>query len=178
MELGETIPVLSNWFYFHFTENNGMAFGIEFGGKTGKIILSLFRITAVFIIALYISKLHQTRAHAGLIISVSLVFAGAIGNIIDSVFYGVVFSDSTTRQVASLFPEVGGYSDLLHGRVVDMLYLPVLEGKYPGWMPFKGDEHFVFFSPVFNIADAAISSGVIMLLFFQKRFINTINGHW
>lgn len=175
MELGETIPVFKDWFYLHFTENNGMAFGLEFGGKIGKIFLSLFRIAAVFAIAWYIKKLLTEKAHPVLLISVSLVFAGAVGNIMDSVFYGIVFSDSTSQQVASFLPEMGGYSSLLHGRVVDMFYLPLIESHYPGWFPIKAGDPFVFFSPVFNIADAAITSGVLLLLFFQKKFLHSLN---
>lgn len=175
MELGETIPVFKEWFYLHFTENNGMAFGLEFGGKTGKILLSLVRITAVIAIGWYITRLYRERAHPGLIISISLVFAGAIGNIIDSVFYGVVFSSSSTREVASLFPEIGGYSNYLQGRVVDMFYLPLFDARIPSWFPLKAEENFTFFSPVFNFADAAISAGVIMLLFMQKKFVDSLN---
>lgn len=177
MELGETIPVLPDWFYLHFTENNGMAFGLEIGGKAGKLALSLFRIIAVFAIGWYIKMLYKQYPHPGLLISVSLVFAGAVGNITDSIFYGVVFSDSTAQQVAGFFPEMGGYSSLLHGRVVDMLYLPIFQGQFPDWFPFNPGQPFTFFSPVFNIADAAITSGVIILLFFQKTFLETLNNY-
>jgi len=125
MFLGQEIPVLGNWFIIHFTENNGMAFGYEFAGSFGKIFLSLFRIFAVALIAWYLHKLIKSKAPILVIISISMVFAGAIGNIIDSAFYGIIFNNSF-YQVATLFPEGGGYSNFLHGKVVDMLYFPVM----------------------------------------------------
>ncbi|MFP3861277.1 MAG: lipoprotein signal peptidase, partial [Bacteroidales bacterium] len=152
--LGEEIPVFNDWFIIHFTENNGMAFGMEFFGKKGKVFLSLFRIVAVIGIGWYLRYLIKQKSPMGMIACVSLIFAGAIGNIIDSVFYGVIFNDSY-HQVAQLFPEDGGYSSLLHGKVVDMLYFPVLKGHYPEWFPFKANDPFIFFRPVFNIADSA-----------------------
>jgi len=173
MRLGEDIHVLGNWFIIHFTENYGMAFGMEFGGETGKIILTLFRILAIGFIAWYIYFLSKKKAHQGLIISVALIFAGALGNIIDSVFYGVLFSDSL-MQTASFLPADGGYAGLLHGRVVDMLYFPILQGHFPAWFPFWGGEHFIFFRPVFNIADTAITIGVFSIIIFQKRFFKNL----
>lgn len=171
MILGQEYHILGNWFIIHFTENNGMAFGMEFGGNWGKIILSLFRIVAVFAIGWYLNSLIRQKVHVGLAIAVSMIFAGAIGNIIDSVFYGMIFSDSY-YQVAELFPVAGGYSSFLHGRVVDMFYFPILQGIYPGWFPFWAGEQFIFFRPVFNIADSSITIGVMIILFFQKRFFN------
>lgn len=167
--LGEEIPVFGNWFILHFTENNGMAFGLELAGEFGKIILSLFRIIAVIGIGWYLTTLIREKSHKGLIISISMVMAGAIGNIIDSAFYGMIFNESY-GQVAMMFPPNGGYSSFLHGRVVDMLYFPVINTHLPSWSPIWPNEHFIFFRPVFNIADSSITVGVFIILFFQKRF--------
>ena len=170
MTLGQEINVVGNWFIFHFTENEGMAFGITFGGATGKLILSIFRIIAVIIIGYYIYRLRKKSPHPGLVISFSLIMAGALGNIIDSAVYGLIFNQSSYHTVASLFPPEGGYSSFLHGKVVDMLYFPVIDTILPGWVPFRGGQQFIFFRPVFNIADSSITTGVFMLLFFQKKF--------
>jgi len=170
MTLGDEIHVLGNWFILHFTENEGMAFGITFGGAAGKLALSIFRIIAVIIIAIYISKLSKRSSHPGLILSFSLIMAGALGNILDSAFYGLIFSASSYHTVATLFPADGGYASFLHGKVVDMFYFPVVDTILPEWVPFRGGERFIFFRPVFNIADASITTGVFMLLIFQKRF--------
>jgi len=170
MTLGQEIPVLGNWFILHFTENEGMAFGITFGGETGKLILSIFRIIAVIIIGFYIYRLRQRSPHPGLVVSFALIMAGALGNIIDSAFYSLIFSKSSYHTVAMIFPPEGGYASFLHGKVVDMLYFPVIDTILPEWVPFRGGERFIFFRPVFNIADASISSGVFLLLIFQKKF--------
>lgn len=170
MTLGESIPVFGNWFILHFTENAGMAFGFEFAGEYGKLLLSIFRIIAVVFIGIYLFKITQHAAPAGLIGSVSLILAGALGNIIDSMFYGMIFSESYFSQVAVAFPEGGGYAAFLHGRVVDMLYFPIIQTHLPDWFPFWGGNEFIFFRPVFNVADSAITSGVFILLVFQKRF--------
>lgn len=166
--LGEEIPVFS-WFIIHFTENNGMAYGLEFGGNIGKTILSLFRIVAVLGIIIYLIYLIRKKSTRGLIVSVSLILAGAIGNIIDSLFYGMIFTDSFYR-VAEIFPASGGYSTFLHGKVVDMLYFPLIQTHYPEWFPIWAGEEFIFFRPVFNLADSAITVGVFIILIFQKKF--------
>lgn len=168
MYLGQEFPVFGNWFYIHFTENPGMAFGMEFGGEFGKLALSLFRIIAVTVIGFYLFRLPKTT-HKGLKISAALIFAGAVGNIIDSVFYGVIFNDSF-NQLATFFPAEGGYESLLHGRVVDMFWFPLFDGTFPDWFPIWGGEDFLFFRPVFNVADAAISVGIGLVFIFQKKF--------
>lgn len=170
MTLGQEINVIGNWFILHFTENEGMAFGFTFGGAAGKLILSIFRIIAVIIIGYYIYHLRKKSPHPGLIFSFSLIMAGALGNIIDSAFYGLIFNESSFHSVATLFPPEGGYNSFLHGKVVDMLYFPVIETTLPGWVPLWGGQPFTFFRPVFNIADSSITTGVMLLLIFQKKF--------
>ena len=170
MTLGESIPIINNFFFIKFIENPGMAFGIDIPGAFGKLSLTLFRILAAIGIGFYLRSLIIHKAHSGLIICLSLVMAGAIGNIIDSTFYGLIFTESNYFAPSLIFPEGGGYASLLHGKVVDMLYFHVLEGTYPNWLPFIGGNEFVFFRPIFNIADSSISCGVIAILIFQKRF--------
>ncbi|MBW6498399.1 MAG: lipoprotein signal peptidase [Bacteroidales bacterium] len=170
MTLGQSIPVLGNWFYLHFTENYGMAFGMEFSGEYGKLALSLFRIVALGFIGWYTHKLVKKDAPAGLLVCMGLIFAGALGNILDSAFYGLIFSESFFYQAAQMFPEGGGYATFLHGKVVDMFYFPIIRGFFPQWFPFWSGQEFVFFRPVFNVADAAITLGVFTMLIFQKRF--------
>jgi len=170
MTLGQEYKILGDWFIIHFTENNGMAFGLEFGGEAGKLALSLFRIAAVIGIAYGLHYMVKKKYHRGFILNVSLIFAGAMGNIIDSSFYGMIFSESTWFEKASLFPAGGGYSSLLHGKVVDMLYFPIIKGDFPSWFPIWGGEDFLFFRPVFNIADSAITVGVALILIYQKRY--------
>ena len=174
MILGQEYKILGDWFIIHFTENNGMAFGMEFWGKGGKIFLTLFRIAAVIAIGWYIKSLIRQEAPKMVIICVSLIMAGAIGNILDSVFYGVIF-DESFYQIANLFPSDGGYSTWLQGRVVDMLYFPVIKGNYPEWIPFCGGQRFIFFRPVFNIADSAITIGVAYILLFERAFFKYKN---
>ncbi|MFC3559895.1 lipoprotein signal peptidase [Pedobacter jamesrossensis] len=154
MYLGQEFNIIGKWFIIHFTENNGMAFGMEFGGEFGKLALSLFRIAAVAGIGYGLHYLIKHKYHRGLILNVALIFSGALGNIIDSVFYGKIY----------------GYETWFHGRVVDMLYFPIAEGHFPSWIPIWGGDEFVFFRPVFNLADAAISVGVILILIFQKNY--------
>jgi len=173
MTLYEQIPVLGQWGILHFVENNGMAFGLALPGSLGKILLTSFRIVAVIGIGFYLRHLIRTGAHKGLIITLSMVMAGALGNIIDSVFYGLIFSDSTPLTAATLFPEGGGYAPLLHGKVVDMFYFPVLKGNYPDW--FRGGASFIFFRPVFNIADSSITVAVAIILFNQRRFFKHVS---
>ena len=161
-----------NWFKILFIENNGMAFGMELGdGKIGKTILSLFRIVAVIGIGWYILKLIREKAPTGVLFSFALIFCGAIGNIFDSLFYGMIFNDSH-YQVATLFPSEGGYSSFLHGKVVDMLYFPLIEGTFPDWFPIWGGENFLFFRPVFNFADSYITIGVLILILFYRKFFS------
>lgn len=171
MHLGEEYNVIGNWFIIHFIENNGMAFGMEFAGEFGKVFLTVFRIFAIGTLGWYLNKLVKKQANFGLILSFSLILTGALGNILDSVFYGVLFSESTFFSVATFLPEGGGYAGLLHGKVVDMFYFPIIESYYPDWVPFMGGKDFIFFRPVFNIADSAITIGVLILILFQRKFL-------
>lgn len=173
LEIGQEIHLFGNWGILHFIENNGMAFGMEMGGKPGKFILSLFRIFAIFGIGWFLNSLIKKTAYTGLILAVSAIMAGAIGNIIDSAFYGMIFSDSF-HNPAVLFPPEGGYSSFLHGKVVDMFYFPIINTHWPEWSPIRPGESFVFFRPVFNIADSAITCGVISILLFQKKMFRDL----
>ena len=170
---GEGHDVLGHWFKLHFVENEGMAWGWKFGGEFGKVLLTVFRLIAVIWGTFLLRGFIRKNYHKGFIICAALIYAGALGNLIDSLFYGLIFSASPpfSGTVAQLFPKEGGYAGLFHGKVVDMLYFPIIEDKhYPSWMPFVGGDEFTFFRPVFNIADAAISSGVIAILIFQNKF--------
>lgn len=166
---GDEIHVIGNWFILHFIENYGMAFGMQLAGNYGKILLSLFRIIAIGAIGYYLYTLIKQNSHKLLIITISMILAGAIGNLIDSMFYGLIFSESSPGQVAELFPEGGGYATFLHGKVVDMFYFPIIDTTLPDWVPFWGGGRFTFFDPVFNIADSSISIGVCILIVFQKK---------
>lgn len=166
MFLHEQIPILGNKFQLYFIENEGMAFGMSYGGETGKLILSLFRIAAVTFITYYLIRLiKKPETKKGLVISLALILAGAFGNIVDSVFYGVIFNESAyhLRNVAEFMPDGGGYAAILHGKVVDMLYFPLFEFEL-------GGRTFKFFEPIFNLADSAITAGVIMILVWHRRY--------
>lgn len=168
--LSEEVNVSGNWFKIHFLENYGMAFGIEFGGNWGKIILTLFRIIFCGVIIYYISTLIKSKSHLGYTISWAMILVGALGNIIDSVFYGVLFSASDNWSLAQFMPAEGGYASWFHGSVVDMLYFPIIHGHFPNWFPIWSGESFEFFRPVFNVADATISIGFVLILLFQNDF--------
>ena len=172
MYLGEEIPILDGFFKLHFIENEGMAFGMSWGPDRGKLALTLFRILAVLFVGYLLHRVIRGKKPIGLVISLSLILAGALGNIIDSLFYGIIFSASQwgSYQPAVFLPPDGGYAPLFHGKVVDMLFFPLIEGRYPEYLPFLGGRDFLFFRPVFNIADSSISIGVFIILIFQKRF--------
>lgn len=174
MGYGDEISILGlDWALLHFVENNGMAFGLSLGGDIGKLILSVFRIIAVLFLTYYIKVLIEAKASMGLLCSFALILAGAIGNIIDSAFYGLIFSDSYHGGLAEMFPEGGGYAGFLYGRVVDMFYFPLFSGRFPEWLPIWGGEHYLFFRPVFNIADIAITSGVLSIILFHRGFFSS-----
>ncbi len=165
--LGEDLRIAS-WFHLYFIENNGMAFGMEIGSK---LLLTLFRIIAVAALGWYIVKIKDREdVKRGFIVCLALILAGAAGNIIDCVLYGVLFNNPLPPQVAEFLPAAGGYGTLLHGLVVDMLYFPLFSFNWPDWMPIVGGEHFLFFQPVFNIADAAITVGILTLIIFFSKF--------
>lgn len=172
MTIGESFPVLGDWFQIYFIENNGMAFGWEFGAEFGKIALGIFRLIAVALFFYLIYYLNKKKVKFGPLFGISLITAGALGNIIDGMFYGMIFSESTFTQVATLFPESGGYAGFMQGKVVDMLYFPLF--TFPEWMPFFGGQ--IFFSPIFNIADSAITIGFLYLLIFQWNFLKNIDN--
>lgn len=172
--LGDDIHVF-NWFKILFVENNGMAWGTKISDftdliseRTAKVALTLFRVIAIFGIGYWLVNTIRTKGPKLLIICIALIFAGAMGNIIDSIFYGMIFNDSI-GQIAQLFPPEGGYDTYLHGNVVDMLYFPIWKGFLPEWIPFVGGDYFTFFEPVFNVADMAISTGFIMLIVFNRK---------
>ena len=177
MEYGQEFLIFGlEWARIHFVENKGMAFGMSFGGDAGKLALSLFRIVAVGFIIYIIRQLIQSKEGLGVLVCFALILAGALGNIIDSVFYGMIFSDSPYHGgLAELFPDEGGYGKFLHGKVVDMFYFPLFEIGLPKWLPFWGGQPFEFFRPVFNVADSAISVGIALLLIFYRQFFITEN---
>lgn len=175
LSMGQEVNIFGEWFKIHFTENNGMAFGMEFGGAAGKVALSLFRIVAVSAIGWYIYKMVKAGEESlGVILGISAIFAGALGNILDSLYYGVLFGESSWLQVAEFMPKGGGYAAPLFGRVVDMLYFPLIEGTFPSWMPLWGGEEFMFFRPVFNFADSSITLGVTYMILFQRNFFKRL----
>jgi signal peptidase II len=158
MYLGEEVSVCGNWFILHFTENNGIAFGYEMPGKSGKLFLTLFRVLAAGIIAYYLIKIIRDNLPMGFIISLCLIFVGAVGNIVDSIFYGLLFK----------------YGKIFHGRVVDMLYFPVIKAHYPQWLPLWGGQELIFFRPVFNLSDTAITVGVFSILIFYSKLLKKV----
>ena len=168
MPEGHSIHLLGSKAQLYFVENEGMATGLELGGSWGKIILTLFRLAAVIFGAFYIQKLIKQKYHRGFIVCAALIFAGALGNLIDSLFYGLIFEESTTTHVAHIFP-AHGYATFLHGKVVDMFYFPLIRTHFPRWLPFWGGHEFNFFDDIFNIADASISVGVIYIILFQRK---------
>ena len=179
MTLGEEIPVMGSWFKLLFIENEGMAFGWMGGGGVMKLVLSLFRIVAVVALLVILFRLAKKNTKFGVLFGIALITAGALGNFIDCVFYGRIFSESTFQQVATLFPDGGGYASWLHGRVVDMLYFPVIDvaKENAAWLPdffFGPDNHFIFFRPIFNLADAAITVGVFYMILFQWKCLKTL----
>ncbi len=170
--LNEAHNVLGNWARLYFVENEGMAYGWKFGGQAGKMLLTLFRLAAVVFGVWYLRSIIQKKYHRGFIICAALIFAGALGNLIDSMFYGIIFEESYPGHLAAMFPKQG-YAGFLHGKVVDMLYFPIIrDAHFPKWVPVWGGDDFEFFRPIFNLADASISTGVITILVFQKRFFN------
>ncbi len=164
---GEEV-VIFDWFRIHFIENNGMAWGAEFGGKAGKLFLTIFRLFAITGIGYWLYTSIKKNAHTILIVAISLIFAGAMGNIIDSVFYGTIFNTPGGSNLATLFSDEP-YGKLFFGKVVDMLYFPIWSGNLPSWLPFYGGKHFTFFNAIFNVADTAISTGVGLLIIFNKK---------
>ena len=173
MAYGQGFSILGlDWAQIHFVENDGMAFGIKFWGKTGKLLLSLFRLFAIGLLIYLVEHLIRTKEKFGLIICFAFILAGAIGNMMDSAFYGMIFSSSEpyTGNVAKMFPEGGGYENFLYGKVVDMLYFPMVDTTIPEWFPFWAGSRFQFFKPVFNLADTSISVGVIAIFLFYRGF--------
>ena len=170
MSLHESIHVF-DWFYITFIENMGMAFGMQLGSK---IVLSLFRVVAIIALSYYIWLEVKRKARTGYIVCLSMVLAGAAGNLIDCMFYGLIFNESSPYYVSYFVPFGTGYAPFLMGKVVDMFYFPLIETEWPLWMPFVGGEHFVFFSPVFNFADSSISVSVVLLLLFYRQEISKI----
>lgn len=171
MTLHEQIEILS-WFKIVFIENNGMAYGMEIGSK---LVLSLFRVVAVGVLGYYIAQQVRKQARWGYVICLSMVLAGAAGNIFDSAFYGLIFNASSEFYKSYFVPFGTGYAPFLMGKVVDMFYFPIIDTYWPQWVPFVGGDHFIFFSPVFNFADACISVGVIVLLLFYRRELGTLS---
>lgn len=171
MTLGEAKRV-TDWFYIEFIENNGMAYGMKF---INKLVLSLFRLFAIGFIGYYLAKIiKKNEAPIGYIVLIAMVLAGAAGNLIDCMFYGLIFDASTPFTVSQFVPFGEGYSTFLHGKVVDMFYLPIIQTTWPEWMPYVGGSEYVFFSPVFNFADACISVGVVTLLLFYRKQLEVL----
>lgn len=173
-KLNEFVPILGNWSKIYFIENEGMAYGMTLSdGDMGKLLLTLFRLVAVSFGFYYLNVICKKNHTKGLLIMASLILAGALGNLIDSIFYGMIFTESTPYQVAQLVTWGEGYTSLFHGKVVDMLYFPMVRFNWPEWLPFVGGDDFLFFSPIFNVADVSITTGVLTLLVFQKKLLPT-----
>ena len=166
MQIGEDIPLIGEWCRLHFIENEGFAFGMSMGGATGKVVLTLLRLVASAAIAWLLVRLVKGGTRSSLVVSLALIFAGAVGNLVDSCFYGLIFNESY-YSVATLFPAEGGYAPLLQGKVVDMFYFPLFEFDWPTWMPLVGGNHFEFFNAIFNVADSAITIGIVWLMIDQ-----------
>ena len=171
MSLHESIRI-TDWFYILFIENKGMAFGMELGSK---IVLSLFRVVAIAFLIYYIRQEVRVKARTGYIVCLAMILAGAAGNLIDCMFYGLIFNASSDFYVSYFVPFGTGYAPFLMGKVVDMFYFPLIETDWPSWMPFVGGDHFIFFSPIFNFADSSISVGVVLLLLFYREEISKIS---
>ena len=171
MSLHESIRI-TDWFYILFIENKGMAFGMELGSK---IVLSLFRVVAIAFLIYYIRQEVRVKARTGYIVCLEMILAGAAGNLIDCMFYGLIFNASSDFYVSYFVPFGTGYAPFLMGKVVDMFYFPLIETDWPSWMPFVGGDHFIFFSPIFNFADSSISVGVVLLLLFYREEISKIS---
>lgn len=170
--VGEDHLIFGHWFQLYFIENEGMAYGWKLGGQLGKMTLTLFRLAAVIFGIFYIKRIIERKFNPAFIVCVALIFAGALGNLIDSMFYGLIFENSSPvfYNIAHIFP-AHGYAGFLHGKVVDMLYFPIIDTHYPSWFPVWGGQPFLFFSPIFNIADASISVGIIAIFVFQKKIL-------
>lgn len=171
MELHESIHVF-DWFYITFIENNGMAYGMQLGSK---LLLSLFRLIAISVLGYYVWRQVKTGARWGYVVCLSMILAGAVGNLIDCMFYGMIFEQSTPYHIAQFTAFGEGYSSFLMGRVVDMFYFPLIVSTWPDWVPWYGGDEFIFFSPVFNFADANISVGVVVLLLFFRKELGDIS---
>lgn len=183
--LNSSQPIFGNWFQLYFVENPGMAYGWKFGGNWGKVALTVFRLGAVVFGTWYLGDIIRKKYHKGFIFCAALVYAGALGNLVDSCFYGLIFDKGMIfdPQIKDHIGYNGiaafsskGYASFLHGNVVDMLYFPVIEGRFPTWFPGWGGEEFIFFRPIFNIADASISTGIISILVFQNRFFRKVEA--
>ncbi len=177
MAIGDHFSVIGDWFQIYFIENEGMAFGMKFGGQVGKFLLSLFRIVLFGVLVWWISRLvGKGKAPTGVVTGLTLITAGALGNIIDCLFYGLLFSESTYSTVAEFLPAGGGYAPFFFGKVVDMFYFPLIDTTFPEWMPVIGGNPFRFFAPVFNFADSCVTCGALYLIFFQWKFFSKEDG--
>lgn len=173
MQFGESIPVLGNWFQILFIENEGMAFGMSFGGDIGKYILTSFRLILSVLLFVYVRHLLKKDAPVGVLLGLTAIMTGAVGNLIDCMFYGLIFEPSSYTHVSSAVPFGDGYGKFFLGKVVDMLYFPIINTHWPDWVPFKGGESLIFFRPIFNIADSCVTVGALYLLIFKWKYFQT-----